>query len=140
MESTRIPPVRIGSLIVSIEIEGSDNKGGDDDLHDISSWAMNTFDGANRIITLVARDRGEIVAALRAGCDEDPLEIDKIWVEGSYRRQGIASKLLQIAMRSSGIKTAYAPHLTSDGEAWMDSLTTEVEMDGEMVDRYVFPA
>jgi len=126
-----------GPITLSIALETATNAPGDDTLDAYSTWTHGTFDGSKRLVVVTARHKGLAVGRLLAGCDSEPLELDKIWVDPSFRRQGLAVKMLDSAMKASALKTAYAPTLTEDGEAFWSSIASEIVVDGCDVDRYV---
>lgn len=111
----------------------------DDELDGTSSWSHNTFNGASDLLYGEARVGGNVVGRVMLGIHKSlgSAEIDKLWVAMSHRGTGLATKLVHDGMRKAGIKQAFAPNLTDDGERWFNANSQMVNVDGEQVQRVV---
>ena len=117
----------------------ANNIEGQDQLNATATWSQNTNDGAPTILYGEVKRGDAVVGRIQVGQRGDIVEIDKVWVAPSERRQGVAKKLIYDAMRRSGVTKAYAPNRTESGAKLLQSLETEVVEDGETVDRIVLP-
>lgn len=130
---------RSGELSLAAVISNATNAEGKDVLDATSSWTHGTYDGAARIVAVTVTRRGVVIGRLLAGCDSNPLEIDKVWVSRGHRRRGMAVKMLNFAMVATGLNTAYAPNPTSLCHAWLQAISSPFIADGELIDRYTLP-
>lgn len=116
------------SLDTPIEFTWTELKPGDgeeeDALDQQSKWSQNTYGGADNLLYGEARSRGKLVGRVMIGVFDSFLEIDKLWVDKSVRRQGVGRRLISAAMDRTGVRKIVAPHTTNDGEAFVKSTFT----------------
>jgi GNAT superfamily N-acetyltransferase len=113
-ESLGTPPL----TITWRELEATQGEE-EDNLTRTSKWSQNTYSGADNLLYGEATRDGQLVGRVMIGVFPDMLEIDKIWVAGEARRQGIGKQLVAAAIDRTGIQTIVAPHTTGDGEKFV---------------------
>ena len=94
-----------------------------DDLTGTSSWSKNTYGDAERLLYGEMHHGNKLIGRAMLGIHDDPkiLEIDKVWVDKAHRRLGHASRMVEEAKSKTGIKNVWAPHMTEEGQKFMES-------------------
>jgi GNAT superfamily N-acetyltransferase len=123
----KISDIVLESEDASLEIKWRKQKAKDDQQKDsldgTSAWSQNTYGGAEDILYGEAFIGTKLISRIMIGIHPDLglMEIDKVWVDKSSRRKGIASKMINRAKKLTGINKIWAPHTTDDGDEFMTS-------------------
>jgi hypothetical protein len=136
----------IGSLPQGTEISWkrmpSADVFGEDQLTATSTWSQNTDSGAPNLLYGELKQGDKLVGRIQLGIEvRDFVEIDKIWVDESMRRQGAATAMLYAGMREAGATQAWGPNATQDGSAWQGAISQEITdtESGDVIDRILLP-